>query len=628
MSAPLSVVVITKNEESNIARCLESVAWAPDRVVVDAYSTDATVRIAESLGARIFMREWEGYAAQKSFAAAQANQEWVLSLDGDEVVTPELAAEIMRVLNADPMEAAFSIHIPLYFLGRTLGHYGRARHDPGHVRLFRKRDAHFDNRAVHEAVIVSGSIGILSSPMFHDSYPQGIRTYWQKIHHYARLEALARIAEGRTPGHPWLRAFGRLCWQLVARRGLLHGPAAWIWIAGQAYQEYLTTRLSRQRSLLEVEHVPERVALVHERLDQDGGAERVLWTFHEMYPQAPIFTSMWNRKAVPQFEGCDVRLTWMEHLPMIARAPRAYAALYPIAFSQLDLRGYDLVISLSSAFAKGIRTDPDTLHICYCFSPPNFVWRPSAYFTSWVRRVVAQPLLMWLRLWEAWGAHRPDAYVAMGSAIADRIRTYYGCDADVIPLGLDGHWFGPHVANDYFLVVSRLTEQKRIELAIAACAAAGVPLVIAGEGRDETRLRRLSGTGVKFLGHMRDRARMRDLYARATAVIVPGEGDFGLVPLEAQASGTPVIAYDAGGVRDTVEDGITGIRFAPQTADALEQAIRKASTCLWDHQAISRHAARFEQRAFQARFEAAVIHQRKRIEPAGKVVAVGGGDAY
>jgi glycosyltransferase involved in cell wall biosynthesis len=369
---------------------------------------------------------------------------------------------------------------------------------------------------------------------------------------------------------------------------------------------------------------PERVALVHERLDQDGGAERVLWSFHEMYPQAPIFTSMWNPKVVPQFESCDVRLTWMQHLPLITRAPRAYAALYPIAFAQLDLRGYDLVISLSSAFAKGIRTDRNAIHICYCFSPSNFVWRSSDYFTSAARRAIAQPLLAWLGVWERWSARRPDAYVAMGSAVAERIRSNYGRDAEIIPLGLDSPWFGPHVANEHFLLVSRLVEQKRIDLAIEACAAAGVPLLIAGEGRDEPRLRRLSGAGVTFLGHIRDRARMRDLYARATAVIVPAEEDFGLVPLEAQATGTPVVAYDAGGARDTVIDGVTGIRFAPQTASALEQAIREAAARSWDHPAISRHAAGFEQRAFKARFEAMVTHLRQEKEPAGQLLAVEG----
>jgi glycosyltransferase involved in cell wall biosynthesis len=254
VSVPLSAVVITKDEERNIARCLESVAWAPDRVVVDANSSDGTVRIAESLGARVFLRQWDGYAAQKAFGAAQAAQPWVLSLDADEVVTPELATEIERVLKSDPEEAAFSIQIPLYFLGRQLGHYGRARENPGHVRLFRKAAARFDGRLVHEAVVVAGSIGMLSSPIFHDSYPEGMRSYWRKIHRYAPLEARARIAEGRTPGHPWVRALGRLGWQLVIRQGILHGPAAWVWIAGQAYQEWLTTRLSKQRHGLEVGH--------------------------------------------------------------------------------------------------------------------------------------------------------------------------------------------------------------------------------------------------------------------------------------------------------------------------------------------------------------------------------------
>jgi glycosyltransferase involved in cell wall biosynthesis len=213
----------------------------------------------------------------------------------------------------------------------------------------------------------------------------------------------------------------------------------------------------------------------------------------------------------------------------------------------------------------------------------------------------------------------------MGSGVAARISTHYGRQAEVIPLGMDADSLGPHIANQYFLVASRLVEQKRIDLAISACAAAGVPLLIAGEGRDEARLRGMSGPAVKFLGHIRDRPRMRDLYARATAVIVPAEEDFGLVPLEAQAVGTPVIAYDAGGARDTVVDGVTGIRFAPQTAKALEDAIKKAATRTWDHAAISRHAAGFEQRPFKARFQAMVTHLRQGHEPAGQVLAGEGG---
>jgi glycosyltransferase involved in cell wall biosynthesis len=230
-------------------------------------------------------------------------------------------------------------------------------------------------------------------------------------------------------------------------------------------------------------------------------------------------------------------------------------------------------------------------------------------------------------VWEKWGARRPDAYLAMGSAVAERISSHYKRQAEVIPLGLDAHWFGPHVANEHFLVASRLVEQKRIDLAIRACAAAGVPLVIAGEGRDEQRLRRMSGAGVQFLGHIRDRARMRDLYTRATAVIVPAEEDFGLVALEAQAAGTPVIAYDAGGARDTVVDGVTGIRFAPQTPDALEGAIREAAARSWDHQTIRRHAAGFDQGAFKAQFATLVSRLRQEKEPARQVLAVESSDA-
>jgi glycosyltransferase involved in cell wall biosynthesis len=216
----------------------------------------------------------------------------------------------------------------------------------------------------------------------------------------------------------------------------------------------------------------------------------------------------------------------------------------------------------------------------------------------------------------------------MGSAVADRIRTFYGRHAEVIPLGLDANWFGPHVADEHFLVVSRLVEQKRVDLAITGCAKAGVPLLIAGEGRDEPRLRRLAGAGVTFLGHIRDRARLRDLYARAKAVIVPAEEDFGLVALEAQASGTPVIAYDAGGARDTVVGGITGIRFAPQTAAALESAIREAATRSWDHELISRYAAGFEQSPFKTRFEALVGGLHQRQQQAGHALVVESGDAF
>jgi hypothetical protein len=200
------------------------------------------------MGARVFVREWAGYSAQKNFAVEQATQPWVLNIDADEAVTVGLRNEILRTLAApDLEEAGFRIRVPLYFLGRQLGHYGRSAHDPGRLRLFRRDRARFDGAVVHEQVLVEGAVGTLREVIFHDSYPSpALQTYRRKIHHYSRLEARQRVLTGDKAGAPWLRALGRLGWMLLVRRGLMHGPRAWIWIAGQAYQEWLTTAETRR----------------------------------------------------------------------------------------------------------------------------------------------------------------------------------------------------------------------------------------------------------------------------------------------------------------------------------------------------------------------------------------------
>lgn len=248
MTAPVSVVVITRNEEQHIGRCLNSVRWAAESIVVDACSLDRTAEVAEELGARVYRRDWPGYGAQKNFGVEKATQAWVLNIDADEEVTQSLAEEITRTVADQPVEAAFSIRIPLRFLGRQLGHYGRATHDSRHIRLFRKGHASFDDRIVHESVHVDGQVGELQGIVLHESYPPpATRTYWRKIHYYARLEALERAANGESGGNRWVRAVGKLGWMLLFRKGLLHGPAAWIWISGQAYQEWLTTGMAARR---------------------------------------------------------------------------------------------------------------------------------------------------------------------------------------------------------------------------------------------------------------------------------------------------------------------------------------------------------------------------------------------
>ncbi len=365
---------------------------------------------------------------------------------------------------------------------------------------------------------------------------------------------------------------------------------------------------------------------MHDRLDQAGGAERMLWTLHHMFPAAPIFTAMWNRRAVPRFEGCDVRTTWMQWLPGIQQAPRVYAALYPLAFAGLDLRGFELVISLTTSFAKGVRTAPNSLHVCYCNSPSNFIWRPRAYFTRASARVLSAPLRAWLWAWDRRAARQPDIYVTSGHAVAARIRSFYGREAAIVPPPIGQQWFVAHASDDFYLVVSRLVRHKRIDLAIDACARLRVPLWIVGEGRDARTLRRLPGTNVRFFERISDEE-LRTLYARARAVLIPGEEDFGLVPLEAQAAGTPVVAFDAGGVRETVIGGVTGVRFAPQTAEALATAIAQAAEHPWDRARIQSHATRFDEDRFRRELMAVIQRYRDNARPALAAPAAGQGNA-
>lgn len=250
----VSVVIITKNEERNIERCLNSVDWAAERVVIDAHSTDQTAELARRAGARVIDRDWPGYSAQKNFGIAQASEPWIFSLDADEEVSPALRQEIEATLAREPEEAAFRLYRPTFFMGRPLAHYGRAAKDPGLVRLFRKDRARFDARVVHETVSVDGAVGTLKAPLMHYCYPD-LASYWRKIHLYAPLEAEERLEQGLPRGNRWARAVGKLGWMLFWRRGLFDGPRAWVWIAGQAYQEWLVTAASTRRRREESLHV-------------------------------------------------------------------------------------------------------------------------------------------------------------------------------------------------------------------------------------------------------------------------------------------------------------------------------------------------------------------------------------
>ena len=233
--------MITKNEERIIERCLRSVGWAAEAIVVDSHSEDQTREKAAALGARVVERDWPGFGAQKNFGIDQAVSPWILSLDADEEVTPELAMEIQdMVRHAD--HDGYRVRWSLNFLGHRLKHYGKALSEPGFIRLFRKDAGRFTEPVVHEEVTLRGSAGWLSSRLIHHCYaePQ-LRSYWRKIHYYAPLEAQQYLISNPKPTNRWIRGFGKAGWMLIVRRGILHGPSAWVWIAGAAYQEWLAS---------------------------------------------------------------------------------------------------------------------------------------------------------------------------------------------------------------------------------------------------------------------------------------------------------------------------------------------------------------------------------------------------
>ncbi len=349
-----------------------------------------------------------------------------------------------------------------------------------------------------------------------------------------------------------------------------------------------------------------RVALVHDRLTDMGGSDRMLLTFHDMFPQAPIYTALYNPRAMDQrFRSLDIRTSFMQRLPFARRHPQPYLALFPLAFEMMDLRGYDVVISSSFNFAKGIVTDPDTLHICYCHTPMRWAWRYHDYIEN--ERVGALrrflPLLVTaMRQWDYVTAARVDYFVANSPAVAARIAKYYRRESVFIPPPVEtSRFFIAPQHEDYFLIVSRLAPYKRIDLAIQAFNRVGLPLRIIGAGRDERRLRRMAGKNVQFLGRLPDQE-VRAQMARCRAFVFPGDEDFGLTPVEAQASGRPVIAYGAGGALATVVEGSTGLFFFEPTPEALAEIVVNFRDDSFDPQAIRRHAEEFSTERFMRRF--------------------------
>ena len=353
-----------------------------------------------------------------------------------------------------------------------------------------------------------------------------------------------------------------------------------------------------------------KTALVHDDLVQSGGAERVAAVFHAMYPQAPLFTAIYDpRTTLPAFAGADIRTSYLQRTPIASRRLHKLALPYfPSAFEEFDFSGYDLVLSSSSRFAKGVITGPETCHICYCHTPARFVWRPHDYLKQSRSARLLAPLMRGmmsrLRAWDLESAQRVDYFLANSYNVARRIRKYYRRDAAaVIYPPVETSRYCPVPASevgDHFLVVSRLIGYKRVDLVIDACNRLGASLRIVGDGPELAALQRQAGPTIRFLGRLSD-TEVADEYARCRALVFAGEEDFGLTPLEAMASGRPVVAYGAGGALESVAEGKTGVFFAEQTVDALAAALVQVGRMTFDPDALRAHAMLFDIAVFQRR---------------------------
>ncbi len=347
-----------------------------------------------------------------------------------------------------------------------------------------------------------------------------------------------------------------------------------------------------------------KVALVASWLNQYGGAERVLEAVHDLFPAAPVFTATYLPTALPTaYRAWDIRSSFFDRIPITDK--RLLLPLYPAAFQSFDLSGYDRILSITSAFAHGVRRPARAQHVCYCLTPARFLWNFSDYIQreqiGRLSRLVLPIFIASLRRWDRQAAGRVTQFVGISETVRERIVQCYQQDAIVIhpPVDVDRFQISP-TRGDFFLVLSRLVPYKRIDLAVQAFNQLGLPLVIAGDGRDRARLEAMAKPNVRFVGRPSDAAAC-ELLAQCRALIFPGEEDFGLTPLEANASGRPAIAFAGGGARETIRPGVNGEFFSAPTAACLAETIARFDDRQYDPGAIRMHAEKFGTRVFKDR---------------------------
>ncbi|MBU3922794.1 glycosyltransferase [Patescibacteria group bacterium] len=346
-----------------------------------------------------------------------------------------------------------------------------------------------------------------------------------------------------------------------------------------------------------------KIALVHDYLNQYGGAEKVLEAFTEIFPDAPIFTLIHDKKL---FSDKEVYTSFLQKVPFAVKKHRFFPPLMPMAIEKFDLSDYDVVLSDSASFAKGIITKPETLHICYCHTPTRYAWDDShKYIREFslpiFSRTFVSLFLNYIRLWDREAAYRVDKFICNSKFVLKRINKYYKVDAKVIypPVNINDFEISKNIDN-YFLIVGRLLPYKRFDLAIQAFNKLGLPLKVVGDGPQRKKLEKIAEKNIEFLGEVKD---LKKYYQNCKALIFPQEEDFGIVAIEAMACGRPVIAFKGGGALESVIDGKTGIFFNEQDSDSLIRAVKNFDPKKFKPSKIRQHALKFDKEIFKKKIK-------------------------
>jgi glycosyltransferase involved in cell wall biosynthesis len=351
-----------------------------------------------------------------------------------------------------------------------------------------------------------------------------------------------------------------------------------------------------------------KVALVYDRVNKWGGAERVLLALHEIFPEAPLYTSVYDPKGAPWAKVFpELRTSFLQKFPFTKSNHEFLAPFMPYVFESFDFSGFDVVISVTSEAAKGIRTKPGTIHICYCLTPTRYLWSHNdLYFSNPIMKFISKPIVNHLKRWDKLASKRPDKIIAISTEVKDRIQKFYDRESIIIfpPANTKLIYINKVKNRKYYLVVSRLVKYKKVDLVVEAFNKLGYSLVVVGTGREEQKLKSKSKKNIKFVGKISEEELVK-YYNDAKALIMPQEEDFGIVAVEAQNYGVPVIAYKKGGAIDTVIPDKTGFFFEHQTVESLQAAIEQyldSNHSTIDSDECIKNANRFSKERFQKEF--------------------------